>query len=1506
MKGGQPVPFSHTIIGATQAALWLESNDDPLWLDLFDSVSDPAHETADPVLKLAISMTASLIAPSSGMTEWLNCPEKLQGMCALVEALQEFTILGLPFLQNHLNQAAELFDPEEFDLLSSKAAKWLEDAPNWKTNLTGANEVWRDLVGHQGAIRALVEPVANKDRKSVVRLRAAVREWQATSKVEKKINHLFQTTRSYSLGDRNSRIFGGRMEKMVKQVQGAVELALRWCDLVDIERSLNSTHAEGEAERTHRLLQQVKDALPATEEALASFAPESLRDIAAVHCLRRSLEKLCLLLKISDVSPDGNVFCARRKPLSELVSSLSRRLLWCPELELDEEGKPDSLGAVCESLRDSCAAGTTLDSAWPEWIRTGDFRSVEALLSEMPTPERQNHYQAALDRARRVLAKQKAELSEAVEQALMDGALAEEYSEFTVVLESIEPERLLNLRPAAAKLRDLSVRLAKAGTDRLSHLQEKWRGLEPRLRSHPGLVQAESESLSAFIENAIAEKDLRVIDECLAGIDQIFESDKEMSDILTNLPWRYGSVERDILTEYLGVIANLEDWLHSKTDQLANFQREVLKGQNQFQNFGLPGVPQNRRNEVVETIASWLHMQAGSPRSGNLNEHLWTILRFLGFQSLAEANTPITLIKASTDWLLARANVLVGKSAEPIWQLGSECKDNDGKGSYSVLCFWGSPSVRKVEQCLRQVTFSDTGLLIIYLGYLTGQQRAELASLSRMREPLLAHALLDENLLIFLSSESDDRLPAFFRCSMPFSAASPYTPQRRGDTPEEMFFGREKLVSEIWKPSGSCILYGGRQLGKSALLQQVARLYHRPDQWHYVFIKTLGEKFGSGPSQTTEAIWSELRILFQDAGLWGQRKRTDDIKTISRDIQDLMKKEVDLSVLVLFDEADDFLDADADNNFRALLPLRDLMTNTNRRFKTVFAGNRHVQRFQDWPDQPFLQFGKPQMVGPLDPGAARDLVRKPQEALGYRLDEPTVLRILSYTNYHAVLIHVFCAALIKRLRKVQGVSLPPYEIQRDDVEAVNLDPEVRKEISDQFKATLVLDDDYKVITWLMIQHQMSARDSYGATYTAGEILDLARDGWPLGFQSYNLGLMKVRLEEMCGLGLLVRLKGTVVNDLDGQYKLRSPNLVRMMGTEDVIKRYLEEQRDKPRETKNDQDRHAWWGGKNSGINGFSPLTIAQERSLNLRQTGVGLIFSSEALGLSSLPDVFHRLIPENQPDDIKAEGAEIPASVTDALGLEAWLRGFVEARPNHERLISYQRISEGVEDLGDYITAARVFCDVRYKKTRWLRLLFILDPVAMWRWSALPQDVRNRLETQVDSPIQACHWNLPGIRQMVSQSGKLYTDEVCRYLLEKTGGWPFLLQTVFQDGGEENDLRKVAKDIPERLKSISDSDNLASRFWEALGLKYWSIAQKVLRQIKSLKEVPVDLFVPEIFDGLEAGECQRSLDFLLRLKCVKQVEDTVHLDPFVNFLPLAILAPKEEAAPAAIPLISDN
>jgi hypothetical protein len=200
-------------------------------------------------------------------------------------------------------------------------------------------------------------------------------------------------------------------------------------------------------------------------------------------------------------------------------------------------------------------------------------------------------------------------------------------------------------------------------------------------------------------------------------------------------------------------------------------------------------------------------------------------------------------------------------------------------------------------------------------------------------------------------------------------------------------------------------------------------------------------------------------------------------------------------------------------------------------------------------DQPLAPFGEPVVVGPLEPGAARQLVAEPFSALGYRFaDEAAVLRILSYTNYQPALIQLFCRELLNRLQGRADEDTPPYLVTQSDVEEVYRSRSVRDGIREQFDSTLALDPCYQALTWTILLEQQKTGNGDAHLHTASTVWQVMQQRWPRGRNSVSEDQVRDLLDELCGLGVL----GHTAN---GQYRLRNPNLVPFLGT-DVEDRLL--------------------------------------------------------------------------------------------------------------------------------------------------------------------------------------------------------------------------------------------------------------------------------------------------------------------------------------------------------------
>jgi hypothetical protein len=305
-----------------------------------------------------------------------------------------------------------------------------------------------------------------------------------------------------------------------------------------------------------------------------------------------------------------------------------------------------------------------------------------------------------------------------------------------------------------------------------------------------------------------------------------------------------------------------------------------------------------------------------------------------------------------------------------------------------------------------------------------------------------------------------------------------------------MFFGREDKIRELEDPYGPSIVYGGRQLGKSALLRQVQRKFHNPERGQFAIyedIHLIGDPMSEKDYRTE--IAERLVNALRNGGVIEQSKQTIDIVKLS-DLLIHQIKSKGWRVILLIDESDMFLEADASRRFSVVTTLKRVMDQTDRMFKVVFAGLHHVQQFTKTSNQPLAHLGDAGaiMIGPLEPIPAIELIEKPLHSLGYVFGKPgkedtsLIAHILSYTNYHPGLLQLFGQSLADHLnQKSYGTLQPPYSITRSDIEAVYRTAKVRDMIRDRFNITLALDERYEAITLSLILEQRDEKNGFNWT-----------------------------------------------------------------------------------------------------------------------------------------------------------------------------------------------------------------------------------------------------------------------------------------------------------------------------------------------------------------------------------------------------------------------------------------
>jgi hypothetical protein len=750
--------------------------------------------------------------------------------------------------------------------------------------------------------------------------------------------------------------------------------------------------------------------------------------------------------------------------------------------------------------------------------------------------------------------------------------------------------------------------------------------------------------------------------------------------------------------------------------------------------------------------------------------------------------------------------------------------------------------------------------IILYFNTLEPAQRLMLRRQTRYDGGKgFSPVVVDEPVIAWLSTRAEPGWRFTQRLTLPFTTIHPYAPFAAGEVPDEVFVGREAERQAIEDPTASMFVYGGRQLGKSALLRRVERLFTEsppsqagPRTGHVAVYLDL-KAASIGEAQEPAALWTVLARQLEDRGVLSRRPGPATgpdavIKQLSRwlDADDGNR------LLLLLDEADNFLTADSQagrgavgGEFPTLQRLKGLMAESGRRFKAVFAGLHQVQRFHDSSNTPVAHGGNDILVGPLGSLDAYHLVVDPMNALGYTFESPDLVwRLLLLTNYQASLVQIVCEALVRELSRR---DLPRgggrIVITVDDVESVYAKREVKDLIVQRFRWTINLDSRYRVIALVVALQSLDSEP--GDTFTPKDLHEYCEIFWPIGFGPGVLSDKEFEryLNEMVGLGVLHR-QG------EYQYGLRSPNILSLLGDRSSLQRELDEA---PRHLELQYEYNPTMNRRNLGHSTElgarrSPLPD-QDIAALLGQDGskgarVKIVTGSLALAIDRAAQVVRDVAVEQQiPCElIKADSAgSVLASVRERRHLIVDLSGD-EVAP--DGLIALCTRLAGNE----HVTAT-----------------VVVGPRSL----PLPAEL-----VQAGAVISARRWSIEGLRSWYESP--FNSPDLRKRLHRVTSGWPLLVEATMR----EIDRGKSPDDAVDRIvQRLSDRvyarDHLAVCGIDEMIALRWAASLTVTGSDGLDEAFPASL--EELTEILKTGAGE-VLERLQALDLVESTEDGWILD----------------------------
>ncbi|MGW1473199.1 hypothetical protein ACWCQJ_18390 [Streptomyces olivaceus] len=868
---------------------------------------------------------------------------------------------------------------------------------------------------------------------------------------------------------------------------------------------------------------------------------------------------------------------------------------------------------------------------------------------------------------------------------------------------------------------------------------------------------------------------------------------------------------------------------------------------------------------AADALERWSRLASSRDRAHiNPRVDLTPALSLLGIE--ATKAPPLRELRQGKDYRFFELTEITvnGRAWAPAF--GSQLKDRGDK--VRALLIWGSPPAQLLISRIAQDP-DESSLLVVHFGTLDNRTRVELAAASQSSRPVL---VVDDAALAYLTARGKRSVDAATETLLPFSGVNPYIKEKRGQIGREMFYGRDRERKSILDPNGTQIIYGGRGLGKSALLADAGDRFveQRPgNRKLYLNLDKIG--IGKGIALGAAAIWPTLDQELTKVGVLDEPRRRGPRKEpwerVTEGIAQWLAQDADRRLLILLDECDSFFEADVPdcNETRRLRGLGE-GENARGRAKVVFAGLHSVQRFTRLArNGPFSHLAQtPTVVGPLTPQFAADLIVHPMRALGFEFsDVDLVNRVLGYCSYQPFLLQIFGSRMVQVMqdkRARQPLAPPPYTIEAADVDEVEQDASLRSDITAAFKDTLALDDRYNVVANVLAQH---ARDNGLETRLSDrELRDECAGWWPQGFDKLDSEGFRAYLQEMVGLGVLAP-------NHDGQgWHLRGPNALRMIGTAQEIEARLwsAERESRLEEAVVLESRPGLDGGRRS-----APLTINQiDYLLGAGGNQVRVVLGTQAVGIGDVERTLR-----------DATGRVTGWAMPPIGSAGAYRKALVDGRSDGERrLVVSDLVERGDKPCRESLELARTVLPDAPEATRSVVLISSAAQLGFWR--ELLTDSAIRWTDGDDITVVLRRYDLRSLRDWAQDRDGYETEERQARLAAVTGGWPYLLDRVTDLREQYKDQDRALSELEERLGRPDGAEELVT----AVGLwedgTVWAGYTAIVEQLGTGWNPDVDCVAAAELAGLAPDDARWALICLETLQALDREGGRLRVEPVLH------------------------
>lgn len=1285
----------------------------------------------------------------------------------LVNGVADFSRLG-EALQPDMLQGTRDHDQWERQLAEVKAEiyEWLKRASHSQFTFKPAFRVWFGWLGASGALRKLLEQTANGGVADFEALQRAWHPWveNPNGQIQGAMKSLGQT----------KPMDGVHRDKLITKINEAVQLAQR---VLALFKQAPENRSDFRHSQYERLLATCREQIPLARQELAEMqshgGDEAL--VCSAQFCRDAIDDIDHLLHGKLPLPGAAEPEPRWLLDGELLRDLNIQIGKTGFPYIDPERAQDRLMRLAETPPNwietwnehFAAENHALTGALQETFRW--FPDLQPKIGEL---ERRREH--ALDDCRRKIITFADKVTRLLEDFVSLGLCSEQqYADLSSELESVRRDS------------DTAVQFLS--------LKERLNALEKRLgQQRENAVSSLKERLA--LSKEVAPEAAKRIN-ALLTIGDVTTANEYLDLALEGRPLPDEARELSLFDAFFGD----GGWLGKSEPNLreVSVNEITTAARSGSESLGLDF--QWLSPEQRERAASDMHLWFNLERQRHTDiRQVSELALALGLRPTRVEAFPMRRGANVIQPFLIHAELMTERVQALVPRFGSEAG-----GRYHIHLLWGEVGPDEIVANCRAEPGDTAAHILVCMWPLNTRERRELADEARTR--IFKAIVVDRALFLFVCAQPGARLANFLRCALPFSRVEPYS-IASGAVPPEMFFGRAREFDSLVNPHGSCFVFGGRQLGKTALLRAVERSFHNPANGRaaiYLDLKTELTTRG----RPMDDLWGLLLARLKDKGVLMDEKvgASAGGEAFVKHVNNWLNGNATRRLLVLLDEADQFLDEDSKETerhepFPRCQRLKGLMDESQRRFKVIFAGLHNVQRTTRISNHPLAHLGEAICIGPMieesEARSARQLVEQPLAQVGFNFELPdSISHILALTNYYPSLIQLFCYHLLRDLRDNYVArfpnrnATPPCHITAQHVQAV-YNGRVRKEIYDKVGLTLDLDPRYKLIAYLLAFYHLNQTGGGGVEAT--EIRSEAAGYWPSGFADIRTDdEFRALLEEMIGLGIL-RQVGTT-----SRFAMRNSNVLRLFGTDEEISRRLDAAAtwEPPQKYEADKFRRVV-EDKPQLI--LSPLSAQQESDIRASENRVIIIYGLPVAGLLQLQTALGSLFREDH--------ILLAESVRDSAGLIERVRN-IERRPDTQTslIIPPQKAWDET-----WVVAASQQVSQFVSKSAFLSVVFVADAL---RTRIVSDGLYGAREGGIRG-ITLGPLHDAAVRWWLNESGISDSDRSLRSMIySATGNWPALvwqLATCSRD-----DLIESCEKMKSRFANQSELSHLRGLF--ALG-----------------------------------------------------------------------------------------